>query len=295
MFRDNRRYISENDTRDDYILLDLKLNSPSLTWDAAIDIFRGRIEGRFLDPMNTLIQADVNKNGFAAMALCCLLIEALMQFREGYPQSKEYRNKECYKKFLSNQLSEVFNGQTAVRFYKDIRCGILHSAQTKSGSCLTYNTDYTVRIQGNNVMMVDVQNMCNKVEQYFERYCEELKNTNDINLRTNFICKMDDITKRYTDTGIIDNVWFAIAEKEGREIVFHNSHLYIQSVTDNTIKMAKERRGGVIRITKEEVEDALYYWPNDKAIKLINNGELIYMILNLCKVVADELIIRKTA
>lgn len=70
MFTNNRRYIGENETRDDYIRLDLRMSSPILDWERAIEIVRGRIEGRYLDPIRTLIQADVNKNGFAAIAVC---------------------------------------------------------------------------------------------------------------------------------------------------------------------------------------------------------------------------------
>ncbi len=179
MFTDNRRYIAENETRDDYISLGLRLSSPVHIWEKAIEIMCGRIEGRYLDPMGALIEADVNKNGFAAMALCCLLIETLLQFREGYPQTPDRQNKRCYSSFLQTQLGHVFNQEMANRFYTDIRCGVLHSAQTKNGSCLTFGTDYIARIQGNDIMMVDIQGMHHVLEQYFRRYCDELMDPTD--------------------------------------------------------------------------------------------------------------------
>ena len=43
MFRDNRRYIAEDATRDDYINLNLNLRSPTSDWDKAIIIFQGRL------------------------------------------------------------------------------------------------------------------------------------------------------------------------------------------------------------------------------------------------------------
>lgn len=296
MFRDDRRYITENDTRDDYINLDLRLNSPLYTWNSAIDIFCSRIEGRYLEPMDMLIGADVNKNGFAAMALCCLLIETFMQFREGFPQSQKYVNHQYYKKFLLEQLRNVFDNQTASRFYKDIRCGILHSAQTKYGSCLTFGKEYTVKIQSNDVMMVDIQNMYNCVLVYFNRYCDELRDLSNTELRCNFISKMDDITKKYAGNRIIDNLWYSIAEKEGRKIEFRNSQYDIHSVSNVNIVLTQSNRcHGVIKISKDEIENALYYWPNERSIKYIDKGEFLFALLDMCKNVANEIIVRKTA
>ncbi len=115
MLRNNLRYITENDTRDDYIHLNLSLSSPPTDWERAIDIFRGRIGGRYLDPIETLIQNDVNKHGFAAMALCCLLIETLLQFREGLPQTPGGQNKQYYTKFLREQFGSAFTTESAKR------------------------------------------------------------------------------------------------------------------------------------------------------------------------------------
>ena len=299
MFTNNRRYIAENETRDDYICLDLRLSSPAHIWERAIEIMRGRIEGRYLDPMGTLIQADVNKNGFAAMALCCLLIETLLQFREGYPQTPDRQNRRCYSNFLQTQLGHVFNQEMANRFYNDIRCGVLHSAQTKNGSCLTFNSDYTARIQGNDVMMVDVQGMHREIDNYFRRYCDELMDPINRDLRKNFINKMDDITKKWEGIEIIDNLWFAICEKENREIPRPNGTTFSFEVVSNGTALRlyigpMGRRGGV-RILKDEIKDALYYWPNETAIQMLDKGYYIISILNLCRDVADDIIQRQIA
>lgn len=299
MFTNNRRYIAENETREDYIRLDLKLSSPTDVWGSAIEIMIERLEGRYLEPMRTLIHTDVNKNGFAAMALCCLLIETLLQFREGYPQTPDGRNKQCYSTFLKNQLGHVFDTNMANRFYKDIRCGILHSGQTKNGSCLTFDANYIVRIQGNDIMMVNVEGMYYAVEQYFQRYCSELIDPDNIVLRRNFINKMDDITKKWEGDEIIDTLWFAICEKEKREIVQANGNPFSFEVISNdadrqALKILNGRQGG-IRIFKEEIEDALYYWPNEIAIQKLDNGNYILPILNLCRESADKIIQRHIA
>lgn len=291
MFSNNRRYITENETRDDYICLDLRLNSPHPIWIRAIEIMRNRIVGRYIDPMNTLVEKEPNKNGFAAMALCSLLIEVLMQFREGLPQGEHYQNRNMYSLFLQVQLSNSFDTHTANRFYKGIRCGILHSAQTTNNCCLTFGTDYTVRLQGNDVMMVDVQNTITRIEEYFDRYCDELMDASNVQLRTNFIRKMNDISKVLDGSEVMDNLWFALCEKEKREIQVKNRIFFIDTVTNYNITLREQMRGHTmtVRITKEEIEDALYYWPYEKAILMLKNGKYIIPLIQLCENVADEL------
>lgn len=47
---------------------------------------------------------------------------------------------------MQKSFSEVFDSSKAERFYTDIRYGILHSAQTKNGSQLTYKKSYLVEL-----------------------------------------------------------------------------------------------------------------------------------------------------
>lgn len=297
MFTNNRRYIAENETRDDYISLDLRIGSSMLKWEKAIEIMRGRIEARYFDPIRTLIHEDVNKNGFAAMALCCLLIETLLQFREGFPQTPDRQNRRWYTDFLRTQLGHIFNQHMANRFYKDIRCGILHSAQTKNGSCLTFGTDYTARILGNDVMMVDVQGLYHEMDQYFRRYCNELMNDYNSDLRKNFINKMDDIAKKWEGIEVIDNFWFAICEKEYKEIFRPNGRPFSFTVISNGTALKINYRqtgsqGGYV-ISKDEIQDALYYWPNETAIKMLDKGNIIFPILCQCGDIASDIVQRQ--
>lgn len=272
MFTNNLIYISETDTRDDYISLNLRLDSRFYEWKEAIGIMQRRIQGRYLDPMKTLVITNPNKDGFAAMALCCLLIETLMQFREGFPETPVRQNKKYYTDFLRNQLGSGFNEKKANRFYNDIRCGILHSAQTKNDTCLTFGSRYicmTKKIYRNNVLMVDVVGMYHAISEYFNKYCEELEDPRNEDLRRNFIYKMDDISNKYEGMGIIDTIWKTICEK--------NNNIEIRSN---------------VNITKGDIERALCYWPNEKAIKILNKGKYIYPILNLFRDNVDAIIAR---
>lgn len=288
MFTANQRFISEDDTRDDYINLDLRLSSSRMAWDRAVEILRNRICGRYVDPMNELIQTDVNKNGFAAMAICCLLIDTLMQFREGYPQTPGGQCKREYSRFLKDQFDFIANTAMADRFYKDIRCGILHAAQTQNGSCLTFDSDYTVKTRVDGALMVDIRGMYNETCQYFDRYCNELKNTFNNELRENFIKKMDHITLKGAEgSEVIDNLWFALCENgytrnsiESRRGTHRRDEFRV--ISEDTISL------GYRIIKKEDILSALYYWPNSKAIRALQNGGLLYNILEQYRFFADE-------
>lgn len=132
MERFERRFISPEYERGDYLNLKLNENSDYDIWEQALKIFEDRIQGRFFDSIKILIK-DKNKNGFAVMALNCLLIETLQQFVDGVDTNDRSMN--AYTNFLRRELFDVFDTEEkAIMFYKNIRCGILHSAQTKNGS-----------------------------------------------------------------------------------------------------------------------------------------------------------------
>lgn len=281
----NLRYISPRYTRDDYINLHLNENSPIQTWHSAVHIMRDRIEGRFLRPIDNLLNSDPNANGFAAMALCCLLIEAFMQFRNGFPESESYGNCREYTRFLYTCLNHIFDRDSSKRFYTDIRCGILHSAQTKPNSTLTFNTDYAIKINENDILMVDVQNMCAELKQYFTDYCKELLILNNTDLRLHFFQKMNDISKIYEGTEAIDNLWYAINANYTRLFELPNGRaFYIEIVPGqdvlNIYHHLYTHHGNVIaRITKNDLENAIYYWPDKQAINHLKHGNYIYSIL----------------
>lgn len=112
--------ISPRYSRDDYHILNLSAQSSESDWEKAIDIFKDRIQGRYFDQID-LLSCDINANGFAIMALTCLLIEALYQFENGLKETKG-ANREKYASFLRQMDPISFGvGPVAENFYTDIR------------------------------------------------------------------------------------------------------------------------------------------------------------------------------
>ena len=100
-----------------------------------------RFTERYLKPIS-----NTQRNGFTIMAICCLTIEALESFQKGWPDTEEWeeymfmgeklktkRGQAAFYYFFSE--NPYFNDFQAVfkQFYKCVRCGILHQAETTGG------------------------------------------------------------------------------------------------------------------------------------------------------------------
>lgn len=88
---------------------------------------RRRFKERYIEPVT-----GANKHGFTMMAIACLMIESLESFRQGRETSNG-KGREVFCKFFdtSPRFAEFKNVGAA--FYRHIRCGILHQAETTGG------------------------------------------------------------------------------------------------------------------------------------------------------------------
>lgn len=70
--------------------MNLELNSDEGKWETAINIFEDRIYGRYFKSINILLDNnDFDTTCFAIMAINCLLVETLYQFKEGLKKQEE--------------------------------------------------------------------------------------------------------------------------------------------------------------------------------------------------------------
>jgi hypothetical protein len=112
-----------------------------LAMEAAKDIngiakfIHGRFAERYLTPLKNVRAGD--ESGFLTMGVCCLLIEGLMAFREGWPTT-EGKSKKAFELFFSRESRfSAFLG-FEVDFWKGVRCGILHQGETNKGWRLNF-------------------------------------------------------------------------------------------------------------------------------------------------------------
>jgi len=194
-------YIAPAIHRDEWLKLKLDDNG-SPDWNRAIEIFDARIQSRYLEPADLLIDADEKRSlverryGFSIMAINCILIETLQSFRDGLTDTKS-KSKEMFIKFLTQRegFREHFDATQAERFYYDFRCGILHQAEIMGPSLLwsvgllkgkkADGTPYINRTKVNEILKDEVK-----------RYSDELRNPANSELRKIFRTKMDFIARK---------------------------------------------------------------------------------------------------
>ncbi|MDD5674339.1 MAG: hypothetical protein PHC61_09255 [Chitinivibrionales bacterium] len=93
-----------------------------------------RLHSRYINPFK--FESDdfkkKNKNGFAMMATYCLLIETLQSFKNGWGDSDK-KSEKAFKQFFTNNPHFKELKDLGGKFYKQIRCGILHQGETIGG------------------------------------------------------------------------------------------------------------------------------------------------------------------
>ncbi|MGH7771433.1 MAG: hypothetical protein ACREQA_04280 [Candidatus Binatia bacterium] len=161
-----------------------------------VRFLRERHYERFFEPVQCLRKAPSNEHGygFAIMALCSLLIETIQSYKDGLPTTnpseldrlrtlrkvpKPYRipqrlrvnGKKAFQRFFRNYWQH-FPGLSGARFYKNVRNGLLHQGQTKSG--------WLLRRRGSTICdpktrIVYRENFARELETCFESYMGDLR------------------------------------------------------------------------------------------------------------------------
>jgi hypothetical protein len=166
-------------------------------WQRAITIFEDRICYRFLDEVDAI--QDMPFSGFAVMALDCLLIETLQQFREGETRTPWGEAEEYFRNFLTGTaFKEHFDEDIAEKFRDQIRNGILHQAETKGSSKIwirrgTPLVRYTSDREG---LEINRRLFHKRLVEVFETYVADLRSSSpDEDLGKNFVAKMNFICR----------------------------------------------------------------------------------------------------
>jgi len=169
-----------------------------------INFLRARYEERFFEPIRYLKNAgNLQGYGIAMMSLCSLLVESIQCLREGLPStnsgelrrlaalappknyavsSAESKNGEAAFKDFFADYSALFPDIDGEEFYRSVRNGLLHQAQTKNG--------WTIRVD--QVKLCDpTRKVINRdlfaasLENAFKNYLDELRR----NTRESFVWK----------------------------------------------------------------------------------------------------------
>lgn len=185
----------------------LPLNKNNENWKEAIKIFDDRILGRFLKQIKYLEDSSDWEIkiycGFTIMSLACLLIETLNQFREGKASTKS-AGWIAFRDFFKHNTSfhdsfKPFNDAKDTSksgvFYSQIRCGLLHQAETKAESKIRIDYEEMIAFVDDSTpakgLLVNRVLFQEALVKAYEDYKEKLLKVTEQDLRKKFIKKMD--------------------------------------------------------------------------------------------------------
>ncbi len=148
-----------------------------------------RFTERYVTPLTAI--SKENKSGFCTMAICCLMIEALESFWQGWPDTKG-KSKDAFCSFFDRYDNlKVFTGH-AGEFWRHVRCGILHQAETTGG----WKVHRTGILFDSNTKAINATRFHDELKKCLDRYCAELRQEDwDGELWTNFKSKMKQVCK----------------------------------------------------------------------------------------------------
>ncbi len=179
-------------------------NDPTIWKDAFTDFFEARLDSRYFAPIRAIEELNQNiGEGFAIVALQCSLIEFLATTIRGKTfrdvknadlKKHEYgrgESRNIFVDFLQTHVpfKEMFsNEKLAIDFYSNVRCGLLHEAQTRAG--------WRIRVCPSAAMAIDAigrvvyrDKMQDAFDQFLDWYKQQL--CEDAELQTAFIRKFD--------------------------------------------------------------------------------------------------------
>ncbi len=137
-----------------------------------------RFYHRYLMPSK---KVDPSYNsGFAQMAACCLMIEAMESFRHGWKTTyklKDEHGKEVYGGKIFGDFFKHYSefadfADLGFEFYDSIRCGILHQAETKNGWRIERDKKYPLLDKSNRI--IHSTEFRYGMEICLRKYCKEL-------------------------------------------------------------------------------------------------------------------------
>lgn len=204
---DNMIKISPNYSVKEWLDLDLR-DTTSKDWTKGFEIFEDRMNGRFFSQIEQL-QAHPDKNikgfsGFIIISVDCLLIETIMQFYKGIKKTPPRQSVDSFHDFFQKSIifSSFFDDRVKSDiFYSQIRCGLLHQAQTKKKSTIHIKKGEPILqwidpSDVNEGLKIHRDKFHNEVLLIFKNYLKELRSKNNNIILNNFQKKMNFIAKQ---------------------------------------------------------------------------------------------------
>jgi hypothetical protein len=134
--------------------------------EAIAEAIRRRFTERYISP----VLESRAKHGFTMMAVCCLMIESLESFRQGW-KSTSGLDEQAFQLFFERELAFAdFHGYERY-FHCNIRCGILHQGETYHG----WKVLRTGLLFDKATRTLNATRFLNEMKNVLDDFCDQLK------------------------------------------------------------------------------------------------------------------------
>ena len=155
-------YLSSNVTINKYRFFEKARDVPSI-----VKFVKERFTERYITPMRVVKE---KKHGFTIMAVSCLMIEALESFYKGWADSTN-KSEKAFCDFFDRNNNFSFIRKYGKDFYRGVRCGILHQAESTDG--------WHIRRKGPifepTTKTVNAKLFHDEIEKSLKNYCTDLQ------------------------------------------------------------------------------------------------------------------------
>jgi len=226
-------------------------------WIEAIEIFKDRIEGRFLKYVRQIQEDEFA--GFMILGIDCLLIETLMQFMEGMPETPDKLQRDYFVNFLTKPPFS-FVEPDAKKFYWDFRNGILHQAEIKGSSKVRRGDRPLVeRAEDGNGIIINRDKFHAAIQTAFHEYITALTNPVNAEMREKFRRKMNFICGSVIYFAYGSNMeTTTMAAVAPSTTLFGKAKLMNHELRFNKISTDGSGKANIVRISGKEVWGVAY-------------------------------------
>lgn len=190
MFKNDRTYFSRDITTEEAkrTLEEFEASLEKGTHANSVKLYqkickqmKERVTQNYFNPIKNFsksIDSNPNKEsyGFIVMGVNCILIEFLYELQNGIDASSCLGRVEGAYCEVLPKLDDTITRELSVKFYRGIRCGIIHQGQTKGDAAITYALDSIIEGNGG-YYLCNPLTLLKKLDDEYKSYWKSVSET----------------------------------------------------------------------------------------------------------------------
>lgn len=159
-----------------------------------IKAMKNRIDSRYLNVVEVCIKLKNDNFGFMIMSINCILIELYYQLVKGIDETSDFSDQSRIEdafRYVLPELDEEFDVETGTQFYEDIRCKLIHQAQTNANVAISFQTPTMIYPYKQEDYTIYNPNLFfNRIRELYDDLFNEALIGDNESLKTNIITKV---------------------------------------------------------------------------------------------------------